>query len=352
MIERLRIENFKVFRDVEFPLQPLTVIVGPNASGKSSILQALEWWADKVTDPRLERGPRRPPLTRMGAINPLCVKAFCAGTWISYQNVSAQMNPGYLEARYRELLADPNWVVLRCLRIAFEVGRLAAPFYSKQLRPRLMPNGDGLAGVVAHLRLEHLDQFQDVVQSLRSVVGTVEEVRVRSAHVDLREPAEGIVEGVREKVEVVRQYTGFELLFDMKGAPSIPAEHVSEGTLYCLGLLALLNAPDPPNLLLIDDIERGLHPRAMGELIGQLRRLQGERPDLQIVATSHSPLLVDFLKPEEVLLTALNPDGSASVAPLTDHPDFERWKDVMEPGEFWSTVGEKWITDRSPAEKP
>jgi hypothetical protein len=40
----------------------------------------------------------------------------------------------------------------------------------------------------------------------------------------------------------------------------------------------------------------------------------------------------------------LNDDGSAMCKPLTDHPDFERWKESMSPGEFWSTFYEDWLT--------
>ena len=50
-------------------------------------------------------------------------------------------------------------------------------------------------------------------------------------------------------------------------------------------------------------------------------------------------------KAEEILLTSLDEEGYAAVKPLTDHPEYERWKDLMAPGEFWSTVGESWITE-------
>jgi len=36
MITRVRIQNFRCLRDVELHLTPLTVLVGPNASGNSS----------------------------------------------------------------------------------------------------------------------------------------------------------------------------------------------------------------------------------------------------------------------------------------------------------------------------
>ncbi len=41
MISNVRIRNFKCLRDVTIDLERFTMLVGPNASGKSSILQAL-----------------------------------------------------------------------------------------------------------------------------------------------------------------------------------------------------------------------------------------------------------------------------------------------------------------------
>jgi hypothetical protein len=78
-----------------------------------------------------------------------------------------------------------------------------------------------------------------------------------------------------------------------------------------------------------------------------LRRTLAQNSELQIVATSHSPYLVDFLKAEEILLTNLDEEGYAVIKPLTAHPDYERSKDFFDPGEFWSTVGEGWVTKRS-----
>lgn len=142
---------------------------------------------------------------------------------------------------------------------------------------------------------------------------------------------------------------GYELLFDMKGAEGIPAIAVSEGTLLTLGLLTALSMQDTPQVILVDDLERGLHPKAIGELIQQIRRLQGQDSTLQLIATSHSPYLLDHLNADEILLTSLSEEGHAFVKPLAEHPDCERWKDLMAPGEFWSTVGEDWITQRNKA---
>ena len=40
-LKEVHISNFLSLRDVVLPLKPLTVLVGPNASGKSNVLSAL-----------------------------------------------------------------------------------------------------------------------------------------------------------------------------------------------------------------------------------------------------------------------------------------------------------------------
>ncbi len=134
----------------------------------------------------------------------------------------------------------------------------------------------------------------------------------------------------------------------MKSAPGLDPEAVSDGTMLVLGLLTILVTSlrrdvdkRQPSLFLIDELEHSLHPRALGELVSHLRRL-AEESNIQILATSHSPYLVDWLKPEEIRITGLLEDGSATIRELGDHPEFDRWKEEMKPGEFWSTVGEDW----------
>ena len=77
-----------------------------------------------------------------------------------------------------------------------------------------------------------------------------------------------------------------------------------------------------------------------------------QRPDLQIIANTQSPLLLDEVRPQEVRLTTSKEDGSVACASMTEHPDFERWKGEFRPGEFWSVTGEKWVAERqtSPVE--
>jgi predicted ATPase len=121
---------------------------------------------------------------------------------------------------------------------------------------------------------------------------------------------------------------------------------VSEGTLLVLGLLAALHSTGLPNLVLLDDLDRGLHPKAQKELISLLRGLMVMNNNLQIVATTHSPYMLDCMGVNEVRMTFLKDDGATVCAALNSHPKYPKWKNEMAPGEMWSMFGEKWVVEK------
>ena len=141
--------------------------------------------------------------------------------------------------------------------------------------------------------------------------------------------------------EVIAQR--FEVEF--KGAGWISAEHLSEGTLIAMGLMTALHTSDRPRLILLDDIDRGLHPRAQREVVTVLKKLLDEpsNADLQIITTTHSPFVVDCVEASAVRIMSVDKAEHAICTKLTDHPDWERWRTSLRAGEFWSFVGEDWM---------
>lgn len=119
-----------------------------------------------------------------------------------------------------------------------------------------------------------------------------------------------------------------------------------------LGLLTTLMGPSRPRLALLDDLDRALHPKAQEQVVATIRRLLDQNPDMQIVATTHSPYLLHHLEPEEVRLTTLGDDGSVVCGRLDEHPKFEKWKEEMTPGELWSLFGEKWLVEAEAGGQP
>lgn len=141
---------------------------------------------------------------------------------------------------------------------------------------------------------------------------------------------------------------GEELLVSFDSAKDVRAAHVSEGTLIAIGLMAALHQQHDVRTLLLDDVDRALHPRAQEALINVLAQLQQSRPDLQVIATTHSPILLDYVRAEEVIVLALDDAGHTISARLSEHPEYERWRASTKPGEFWSFVGENWLSRALP----
>ena len=159
-----------------------------------------------------------------------------------------------------------------------------------------------------------------------------------------------IVPGVKELKAVRDQNSqaNYRVAIEFEGVDGdVNADDISEGTLLALAIL-LSVVVDGPKLILIDDLDKGLHPAAQAKLVEILRKVMESRPDLQIIATTHSPYLLDCFDPSEVRVMSLGADGSARCKKLTEHPNFAEWEGALKAGELWASVGEDWI--REPAE--
>jgi predicted ATPase len=381
MIRRAAFSNFKSLRAVTCEFERFTVIVGANASGKTSILDGLQYLALSTRDRlgRLLTADSLPPeLRSRGASGDMRLElrgdfdgneagvdlrvAFSERVdeeeklawhstvtleWAGQQQTSAQRGPERPTV-FEEPIARKLYSALRPRKLRLDPQKLAMPSYNDRPgeTPLLAIDGDGLAAVLLDMKAREPDVFDEIQEAACRVVPSLQRIRLRPAKV-VRATTQHIQINESEFDHPVEQlYSGHQLLLDFKGAPSIPAPLASDGTLLTIGVLTALCAKPQPRLLLLDDIDEALHPRAQKELVAQLRQVLERRSELQIIATSHSPYLLDCFAPTEVLLTAARPDGSTACAKLSEHPDIGRWKDIAKAGELWSFVGEDWVAEQ------
>lgn len=92
-------------------------------------------------------------------------------------------------------------------------------------------------------------------------------------------------------------------------------------------------------MLLIDDIDRALHPTAQRELIKLLRAIVSEG-NLEIVCTTHSPYILSEFQYDEVRVLK-EIDGASRCMSLSDGPEAQRWMKELDAGEYWSFIEHK-----------
>lgn len=339
MIRCVTIKNFKCLRDVTVNLEPFTVFVGANGSGKTSFLQALDLLCRTFrTQPGQLDGDYQQNRS-FGTTDEVELSCLSGDIHFRYRTQSPPQQPhrprkpewageGAAFATEGSPLDWKPWqatqgMLPKPVWLRLDTNVLRSPQPAQDIR-RMANNGQGMHRALSSMILERRSDFFKLEADLSRIVPSVRQLQPTAEH---------------------------EIRFDTVNGKGLTANQVSEGTLLTLGLLTVIHGVDKPGVLLLDDIDRALHPKAQRELIDLLRGVQTANPDIQIVGSTHSPYLLGRMQPNEVQVTSLRDDGSTACEPLTHHPKFAKWKDEFHPGEMWSMFGEKWVAEPEVAAK-
>lgn len=122
----------------------------------------------------------------------------------------------------------------------------------------------------------------------------------------------------------------------------IPAARLSDGTLRYLCLLTVLCHPEPHLVTCIEEPELGLHPDIIPEVADLLIEASSRT---QLIVTTHSDVLVDALTevPESVVIC--EKQGAATRLRRLDRETLKPWLESYRLGELWSSGnigGNRW----------
>ena len=113
--------------------------------------------------------------------------------------------------------------------------------------------------------------------------------------------------------------------------------------MFLTAFLALIHS-QPAQVLLIEEPENGLHPSRLQTVIELLRKLTtgelGYAPR-QIILTTHSPVLLNCVTPNEVRIFRRDEEGATQVVRMDQLPDIDRLTKEFAPGELWYLFGEE-----------
>jgi hypothetical protein len=378
MLTEANFRNFKLLRDVRLPLGRLNVLVGANAVGKSTVLEGMHYllqlaaakpgWSATIRPGALFGGKRavedlvaKPDATELelGAV----LEDGRRFRLLARTVKNEELEPEWLRLRFgaegqetelgvpcddqeeeRLFFRGPREAKLGSVaRLKLHAETLAAEHYSEAEIPGVGHDGEGLASVLQYLQGLRDGTLEVIERDLATIVPGARRIRALPARVRRREKQRISVGGQDFWAEQSREITGARFEVEWEGLGWVPAGQLSEGTLLALGLITVVRF-DAPRLVLLDDLDKALHPVAQRKLVAHLRGILDATPHLQIVATSHSPFLLDELSVQEVMVMSRGARGSA-LRRLDEHPTSQKRGAYLRPGELWSLVGEGWVSE-------
>src|SRR5689334_20756323 len=242
-VEWVRVENFRCIRSVDLHLTPLHALIGPNDSGKSSLLRALAWRAQR---------------TLFWATN---------GALFVYGNIRhgryPHWEPGYTRPAAPEANTEVQEIISAAV-IRLDPDELRQPaVLFPQGQPLWFRNerGQGLPALYDALLSRSIPAFLEIADRFTKLFPTVSALRMVNR-------------------DEQRKTLGLTLTDNTVVGP----DEMSEGMLYWLAF-AIIEYLNPVGMLLIEEPENGLHPSRIAEVVRILREVSKRT---QVIMATHS----------------------------------------------------------------
>ena len=129
-----------------------------------------------------------------------------------------------------------------------------------------------------------------------------------------------------------------------EGNKEFRAPSISDGTLRFIALAATFFQPMMPKILVIEEIEKGLHPSRL-RLLLELMRSQSKRTGTQVFATTHSPTLLAWLTEEDRKTTFVcTRDAESGATKMRSLAEIPRFEELIEEGSHIDELfAEGWL---------
>lgn len=386
MLERIHIQNFRSLKDVSLDLQPINLLIGANNSGKSNLLKGLLFIAmcKHITglsfDKRVifQESNEDMLFNLQFSDNDEFIYTYQQEISSSKTNGNSSIffgqsaekiydrfiirNEKFLEnnfdiyspnipleslkADYRKEASELVNKISIFIDNVFNDIKIYQPDSAKLTKPYpLIPstniNSDAsnLVAFFDNIIGKHPKIRENIETNLSACID--EFIGIRLDTVDLTEEK-------RAEYGEHKGKTFKKLGLEDKHGKIYWADELSEGTLYFLALLAIIHQPNPPKLLLLEEPERGIHPRRIDEVINLIFKLAREK-EIQVIMTTHSPLVLDKFKdmPEAVFVFDKNDEGATEVRNLEKDiiiPKEEALeKEGIHPIDYTRSMGSNWL---------
>ena len=160
-------------------------------------------------------------------------------------------------------------------------------------------HGENLGNVVQYMEREHPDAFRSILRRIAEKIPGINQISTDTTEDNrllLKFNDEGFVD-------------------------PFYAYQMSDGTLKLFSYYLLLEDPDPPPFICIEEPENGLYHKLLADLAKEFRaHTTGRANAPQVFVTTHQPYFVDALTPEETWILEKGSDGFSTLHRASDDP--------------------------------
>ncbi|GAB0057119.1 hypothetical protein SIID45300_01440 [Candidatus Magnetaquicoccaceae bacterium FCR-1] len=159
--------------------------------------------------------------------------------------------------------------------------------------------GENIANVVHYMATQDQDRFRNILKRIGQKIPGIGQITP-------------YVDPVTRNVYLQFHDKGFTTPFF--------APQMSDGTLKLFAYMLLLEDPEPPPFICIDEPENGLHHKLLADLAREFRfHATGRKYKPQLFITTHQPFFVDALTPAETWILEKQANGFATISRASDN---------------------------------
>lgn len=368
-IVKFHIENFKALANFDLPpegfeLGQFTCLVGLNGSGKSTVLQALEFVAAVVKG--TETSYLQWNLWKSEELKSKLYTPYRDEIKISIE-LDIDENSNYT---WRATYSLPEG---RCIEesITESTGDERLLYLHNQTLSARLRSGEisqdsirykYYGSIISALSLRHFDsRIEDFASTISEVTSSYSAVEQRAKHLLHGSrlatfPKHRLPKLSRSVSKFYPQIQEISLLDqeDYKSLLSvreilngqthqIDEKHINDGLLRLISILAYDD--EQPTILLLDEIENGINPEIVKQLMEFLLGL-----DKQVIVTTHSPIILNYIPDdiarESVIFLYRTKEGMSKCKRFFDIPEAEERLGVLGPGEVFVDLNLTELSER------
>lgn len=319
-LESITVTGFKAVKEATIPLDSVTILVGPNGCGKSSVLQAIHWAAraasyvlpkntkEMISFERLDYVPSSEPLTTLHKGE---LKSDSGSSPVEVVFTHRPAGEEIIQATVRIRAARNRGGITAYM----DGGGAVTPYKQRfQFITTYIPGLAGLSekeSILAQPTLRRQAASGDAGGVLRNILlnlrsrkqGEADETQGLERLAKLNELVSQVHPGVHVDVafdEREDYHISATLQTDDLANHSRPLETAATGVLQVVQIFAYLILFEP-KVMLIDEPDAHLHPDKQERLIETLERSAPEF-STQVVLTTHSPHIVRAASPAAKLV--------------------------------------------------